>query len=87
MVFEHPNLTEPDRWRMRVDPDSEARARIFGGLGRTLGPVVSANRSASATKRPRHANDHAFLQVPPQTASTQHEPRHPHFPTNMMEPR
>lgn len=66
LVFEHPNLTDADRWRMRFDPDSEARARIFGYLGRTLGPVVTA---AATTKRRRHPHDHPVLQHAPETAS------------------
>jgi hypothetical protein len=41
LVFEHPNLTDADRWRMRLDPDSEARARIFGYLGRALAQPMS----------------------------------------------
>ena len=51
LVFEHPNLTEADRWRMRFEPDSEARARIFAYLGRTLGNACPATRSTCTTRR------------------------------------
>ncbi|NPT40426.1 hypothetical protein GNZ12_03670 [Paraburkholderia sp. 1N] len=91
LVFEHPNLTDADRWRMRFDPDSEARARIFGHLGRTLGPVGSAASATSTTKGRRHAHSHAISQPTSEADSpqdsTQHEPPYPHYPTNMMEPR
>lgn len=87
-VFEHPNLTDPDRWRMRFDPDSEARARMFGYFGRTLGPAISAT---AAAKRRRRAHEHPILQPTPEAGSpqnsTQHDPPYPHYPTNMMEPR
>ncbi|TCK35440.1 hypothetical protein B0G84_7454 [Paraburkholderia sp. BL8N3] len=71
LVFEHPNLTDADRWRMRLDPDSEARMRIFGYFGRTLAPQTSpATRLAH-----RNITAHDLQQHPV------------HDPTNMMEPR
>ncbi len=94
LVFEHPNLTDADRWRMRFDPDSEARARIFGYLARTLGPVASAgsgSAAASATQRRRRAREHTVSQHTPETGlpqdSPQHDPPHPYHLMNMMEPR
>ncbi len=60
LVFEHPNLTDADRWRMRLDPDSEARMRIFGYFGRTLAPDTS----------PGHAPRAAALSQPPIYSST-----------------
>lgn len=89
LVFEHPNLTDQDRWRMRFDPDSEVRARMFGYLGRMLGPAISASEAA---KRRRHVHDPQPNLQPTAEAgspqnSTQHEPPYPHYPTNTMEPR
>lgn len=46
LVFEHPNLSNTDRWRMRMDPDGEVRSRMFGYFGRTLGPVASDSQLA-----------------------------------------
>jgi hypothetical protein len=79
LVFEHPNLTDADRWRMRFDPDSEVRARIFAYLGRALGARVSrAANPARPTSRPPDL-PHTVDPGPPQ---------HPmHHPTNLTEPR
>ncbi|MEM5339507.1 hypothetical protein [Paraburkholderia azotifigens] len=45
LVFMHPGLTDSDRWRMRFEPDMEARARMVGHLAGTL---------AAARERERH---------------------------------
>jgi hypothetical protein len=55
LVFEHPNLTDADRWRMRFDPDREARARLFAHFGRALGPVVSAAAAPAPLAAAAHA--------------------------------
>ena len=79
-IRDSPNLTDADRWRMRFDPDSEARARIFGYLGRRLGP----GSPAAATAGP------PVLQRAPDAATAQYDmpyQHHSHYPTNLMEPR
>ncbi|MEX3951056.1 hypothetical protein AB4Y40_25275 [Paraburkholderia sp. EG287B] len=55
LVFEHPNLTDADRWRMRFDPDREARARLFAHFGHALGPVVSSAVAPATLAAAAHA--------------------------------
>ncbi len=85
LVFEHPNLTDADRWRMRFDPDREARARLFGYFGRALGPVVSAAAGAPPppAASPYPLDDDA-LQDELHEQDTQHDSP---CPTNTMESR
>jgi hypothetical protein len=44
LVFMHASLTDADRWRMRFEPDMEARARMYGQLAGAL----------AAASHPRH---------------------------------
>ncbi|WP_245841330.1 hypothetical protein [Paraburkholderia ribeironis] len=99
LVFEHPNLTDADRWRMRFDPDREARARLFDHFGRVLGPLGPLGPSVACA--PMLAAQHAPqpLAVSPHPLDDdamqpeQHEEHEEHSqhvspcPTNTMEPR
>lgn len=85
LVFEHPNLTDADRWRMRFDPDREARARLFGYFGRALGPVVTGAAGAPppAAHFPHPLDDDAMQPEQPEN-DVQHDSP---CPTNTMESR
>jgi hypothetical protein len=44
LVFMHQSLTDADRWRMRFEPDMEARARMYGHLAGTLAAARERER-------------------------------------------
>ena len=44
LVFMHQSLTDADRWRMRFEPDMEARARMVGHLAGTLAAARERER-------------------------------------------
>jgi hypothetical protein len=91
LVFEHPNLTDADRWRMRFDPDREARARLFGHFGRALGPVMSSAAPAASLAAAAHAQQHPDdFPHPLDDDAMQHEQQQQDdspSPTNTMESR
>ncbi|MBP0588466.1 hypothetical protein J8I87_01785 [Paraburkholderia sp. LEh10] len=47
LVFMHPGLTDADRWRMRFEPDTEARARMYGQLAGTLAAALDRKHQHS----------------------------------------
>ncbi|ACC75022.1 hypothetical protein PPMP20_00940 [Paraburkholderia phymatum] len=49
LVFMHPSLTDADRWRMRFEPDMEARARMYGHLAGTLAAARERERQQGRT--------------------------------------
>ena len=46
MVLDHPNFTDADRWRMRDDPDTQVRFRIFSHFARLAGVPAAAHTEA-----------------------------------------
>jgi|GEM_PF-349177 len=52
LVFMHPSLTDADRWRMRFEPDTEARARMFGHLAAALDRQRQHSAPADAADTP-----------------------------------
>lgn len=66
LVFMHPSLTDADRWRMRFEPDTEARARMFGHLAGSL-----ASSLAAALDRQRQHSVPADAADTPETCTHQ----------------
>ncbi|WP_245004937.1 hypothetical protein [Paraburkholderia sacchari] len=84
LVFEHPNLTDADRWRMRFDPDREVRARLFGHFGRALGPLASSAAAPQPAAVSPHPLDDDAMQQEQHESDVQHVSP---CPTNTMESR
>lgn len=53
LAVDHPNLTDADRWRMREDPDTQVRYRVFDHFARQFGPAADAIR-VDTTQQKQH---------------------------------
>ncbi|WP_428851409.1 hypothetical protein [Imbroritus primus] len=48
LLVDHPHLTDADRWRMRNDPDSQVRFRVFAHFARQAGEAFCLPRQERA---------------------------------------
>ncbi|MEX3935211.1 hypothetical protein AB4Y32_26035 [Paraburkholderia phymatum] len=61
LVFMHSGLTDADRWRMRFEPDAQARAHMYGHLAGTLAAALDRSRqpwSIAAATQARDPDTH-----------------------------